>query len=224
MSIELFLRIVSIVDVTGLVNFLLAFVFFSRRSLEAKLIGVFFGFSILLYSVLHVIELHGKEINIPQSFCGIFQFLVTTLLYYVALNKKNGGRFLSVAIVFFLFGIVNVLFWQKLDINTYTSSISSFIVLVYCVVYWYRLLVELPVQELHRFPMFWYNSAFLIFSAGTLFLYLFTSYLQEVLHNNLLIYWSFHNILSIVQRIVIMIGLWQDLRNIKLGSSLPRVQ
>ena len=76
----------------------------------------------------------------------------------------------------------------------------------------------LPVQELQRLPMFWYVTSNLVYNAGTLFLLLFTTYLVEVLHNDLLIYWSFHNILDIIQDLLIMLGLWQDLRNIRLHS------
>jgi hypothetical protein len=86
------------------------------------------------------------------------------------------------------------------------------------------LLVELPVQQLQTVPMFWFNAAILIYRAGALFLFLFTPYLVKVLNNDLLIYWSFHNILTIVHQIVITIGLWQDLRNIRSRSLSPSVQ
>ena len=97
--------------------------------------------------------------------------------------------------------------------------LNHIILIVYCILYCYRLLVDLPVQHLQRVPMFWFNSAILIFNAGTLFLFLFASYLVEVLNNDLLIYWSFHNILNIIQHLIVIIGLWQDLRNIRLRSS-----
>lgn len=224
MSINLFLKIVEISEGFSFVISILAFSLFTRRSFETKLVGIFFLLDVLTFIFIHVVPLHGKEINVPQTACGTFQFLVATTLYYVAFNRKYKKPLVIVASLLFVLSISNLLFLQGFDMNSYTNSLTSVIILVYCMVYWYRLMVELPVQQLHRFPMFWFNSAFLIFSAGTLFLYLFAAYLTEVLHNDLLIYWSFHNILSIVQRIVIMIGLWQDLRNIKLGSSLPQVR
>jgi membrane protein insertase Oxa1/YidC/SpoIIIJ len=75
-------------------------------------------------------------------------------------------------------------------------------------------MVKLPTMHLQRMPMFWINSGFLMYAAGAMFLFAFTTYLTQVLKDNLLVYWSFHNILSIISQLIIMVGLIYDFKNL----------
>jgi len=138
------------------------------------------------------------------------------LLFAVAFGKKYKNLLLGVGSIYTVFWFANFFFIQKDDLNTYTRVFGSIILIFYCLLYYYRLLTDLLVQELLRLPMVWYVTSNLMYNAGTLFLLLFVTYLIEVLHNDLLVYWSFHNILDIIQDLLIMVGLWQDLRNIRL--------
>lgn len=223
MTLQTFLLIVQFQVVLSVLVVLMSVLHFRQKSTETKLIGLTFTFSVIFYFSVGLLQLKGKNVNIPQSISAIFYFLVLTVMYNVALRGRYKKVFLAVAIFFVTFAVSNLLFGQQNDNNTYSKAVRSIILICYCIVYCYRLLVDLPVQHLQRVPMFWFNSAVLIFNAGTLFLFLFTTYLVEVLHNDLLIYWTFHNILNIIQHLVIMIGLWMDLQNIKLRSSLPSV-
>jgi hypothetical protein len=60
--------------------------------------------------------------------------------------------------------------------------------------------------------MFWFNSALLIFHAGAFFLFSFQDYLVNVVKNYMLIYGSFQTMLSIVEHIIIIVGLGYDFR------------
>jgi hypothetical protein len=73
---------------------------------------------------------------------------------------------------------------------------------------------ELPAQHIHHLPMFWFNSAFLIFNAGVFFLFAFTAYITTVLKNNLLIYWTFHNLWNMLEHLIILVGLYYDLKTL----------
>jgi len=223
MTLEVFIRIAHLQIVISFLVVLMAVLHFKRRSTESKLMGLSFIFGPIAYLSFGILNLKGKNVNIPQSIETMLYFLVLTMVYNFTLGGRYKKLFLAAAIFFPTFAVSNLLFGQQNDNNTYSQALRSIILIAYCILYCYRLLVDLPVQHLQRVPMFWFNSAILIFNAGTLFLFLFTSYLVEVLNNDLLIYWTFHNILSIVQYSVIMVGLWQDLRNIKSRSSSPSV-
>lgn len=201
----------------------MAYIPVRNRSLETRIVGLTGALLIGSYLALDIFQPKGKDVNIPQNIEGIIYFFALAYLYYVSLKKRYTYFFVITALFFLIFALFNILFWQKNDMNTFTLAARSFLALSYCMLYWYRLLVDLPVNQLQSLPMFWYNASTLIYTAGTLFLFLFYSYFVEVLHNDMLIYWTFHNILSIVQHLVIMVGLWQDLRNIKSRSSLPSV-
>ena len=110
----------------------------------------------------------------------------------------------SYGMCFFIFALINLFFFQKTTPNSYSYIFHSAILIIYCLFYFYVLMRDLPSLYVHHLPMFWFNSAFLIFYAGTFFLFSFTSYLINVLKNNMLIYWSFHNILSIIEHLIVL--------------------
>lgn len=153
--------------------------------------------------------------NYAASLYQILVFPLISLIYFYAVGKRKGTFFTIAAIVFVLFAIVNLLFIQKSSINSYTLIVKSIIVIIYAIYYFYWLLRELPTSQLQRLPMFWINSAYIIYFSGNLFLFVFTSYLVHVLNNNLLVYWTLHNVLGIIEGLMIIVALWMDLRNIK---------
>ncbi|HEY8937432.1 MAG TPA: hypothetical protein VIM65_19540, partial [Cyclobacteriaceae bacterium] len=156
--------------------------------------------------------------NYASSVYRLVSFPLITLIYFYALGRKNRMIFLIVNVCFFIFGMINLLFYQKSSINTYTLIAESILVIIFSLYYFYWLLKELPTTQLQRLPMFWLNSGHIIYFSGNLFLFVFTSYLVNVLNNNLLVYWTIHNILGIIEGFMIIVALWLDLRNIKSPS------
>jgi len=210
----------NIINITQLVLsgiiLIAAVVYFKRRNVETRIIALHFLLAFAPYLAIVFLGLKGKLVNIPQNIYLLVQMFTIGLLFSVAFGKKYKNLLLVLGLIFAFFWGINFFFFQKDDLNTYTKVFSSIIFIFYCLLYYHRLLTDLPEQELHRVPMFWYVTANLVYNAGTLFLLLFVSYLIEVLHNDLLIYWSFHNILDIIQDLLVIVGLWQDLRNIRL--------
>jgi hypothetical protein len=195
----------------------LAFRNFKSRENYVRLIGLVFLLGFLANTTAFILYHSGlrKFINVPQSSYDIAVLCTISLLYYAALQKRYGKWFLLVTACFLIFSLVNFIFLQKDAINSYNKFLSSFIVLCYCIFYFYRLMVELPSTHLQRMPMFWFNSALLIYHAGTIFLFAFTAYLTDVLKNDLVTYWSFHNVLSIIEHILVIIGLFYEYRAFK---------
>ena len=94
------------------------------------------------------------------------------------------------------------------------------IILCYALLFFYHLMKDLPERQVHHLPMFWFNSGFLIYHAGTIFLFAFTSYLINVLKDNLMYYMIFHNILNVVQHLIFIIGFRYDLKRIDRSESV----
>ncbi|SHH98309.1 hypothetical protein SAMN04488109_6467 [Chryseolinea serpens] len=213
MTIEKFLIIVKIIMVLASVIVLLSFLYFKKRAIEIKLIGFNFLSPVVGYFSIDLLDLRGMQVNIPQNIEMLVHFVIITIMYYLALQKRYPKVFLTLLIVFSIFAIVNMLFLQKTYFNSYTVTISNVIAIAYCVAYFYRLLIDLPAQHLQRLPMFWFSAGFLMQAAGALFLYLFTAYLTKFFFDDVLIYWTFHNFLNIFLEILILIGVVVDLRN-----------
>ena len=71
---------------------------------------------------------------------------------------------------------------------------------------------DLPTVEVFRLPIFWVNVAVLVYFSGNLFVFMLSDYLVTVLKDNLIVYWSFHNFLSIVKNILLAIGFYGSIK------------
>jgi hypothetical protein len=187
----------------------LSFYRFQKAKSHIKLIGLlgFAGFASNMISLMFARMKWTNLINIPGSVYDFILLLIVTILFNNETNKKHRFYFITVASLYFVTAFINLIFIQKEEIASYTKLMGSMIIITYAIVYFYRLMIDLPTYEVHRLPMFWFSSSFLIYHAGTIFLFAFTSYLVHVLQDNLLIYYSFHHVLSIINHFIIIIGL-----------------
>ena len=192
-----------------------SFYSFRERSTSSKLVGLLFSFS-FLFNVSAYILLTFWNIN-PNFISNLYGFLlviILTTLYNYNTEKRYSKWFIVSGVSVVVFGLVNLFFFQKNDAS-FNDLVSSLLILAYCLVYFYRLIIELPTANVLRLPMFWITSGFLFFHAGTLFLFAFKHYLVNVLQNDLVTYWGFHNIVSIVQHGIIFVGLYFDIKREK---------
>ncbi|MBL0741908.1 hypothetical protein [Chryseolinea lacunae] len=215
MTLEHYLFLGEIEYFLSGVILLLSLLFSSRRSVEVKAIGFISFCGVLIGIVMHTLPLRGKEVNIPTLCYFIVNFLTIAILYFQAYGRRYGKILFSVAGFFTVFSIVNILYIQQMDINTYTSMAYASFVLTLAVVYFYRLLVTLPVEQVQQLPMFYFSAAFLFYGAGTFFLYAATNYLVKFFYEDVLIYYIFHNYVVVFQQLIFIRGLLVDLRNIR---------
>jgi ABC-type uncharacterized transport system fused permease/ATPase subunit len=221
MTLDIFLLTFFIQTALSFTVSATSFYQYGRRDQYIKLIGLLFLLSFLANGGAYVMFHVGlrKFTNIPQSAYDFIGLVIVSLVFYTAMNKRFKKFFLTVTFLFLIVALSNSLFFQKEGINSYNKFLSSFIITCYCVFYFYRLMVELPSTHLQRMPMFWFTSAFLIYHAGTIFLFAFTSYLTDVLKNDLTTYWTFHNVLGIVEQCIVLTGLAYNLSALKKGTS-----
>lgn len=221
MTLETFLLISrSQTALIGL-GFLIVLIRLRNRQKYVQFLGLFFLLSILSDFGTEIFKLFDI-LNYPSNVYIILSLPALTLIYFYALGKIHRRIFTLTNIIFIIFGIVNLLFFQKSAINSYTNALLSLIIIIYCVYYFFWLIKELPAVHLTKLPMFWINSAFLLYYAGNFFLFLSTSYLINVLNNNLLVYWTLHNILGIVHCLILITGVTIDLSNLKRAQLTVR--
>ena len=136
------------------------------------------------------------------------------------------GRYRTMTIisitVLAAFGIWNFFFGQQLTFNSNTHVLASVFVILHCVMFYYYLLTALPVQRLDSLPMFWFTAGYLIYCGGGLFI--FAAFVVDVFRNSLLLYWGIQNGLKSVSLLLIIVGLYLDIRNLRLKNSSPTVQ
>ena len=173
---------------------------YQSRDLSIRLIGLIFLTSFFANISAYFLVKTGtfRSLSyIPPIVYHVVAIGLYSWLYFTLLYKKRAELFLVVVGTFAIFSVVNVLFIQKTAWNSYTYFLFGAILIVYCLLYFYVLIKDLPSLHVHHLPMFWINAAILIFHSGVFFLLSFMSYLVNVMKDNLLIYWTFHNGLSI---------------------------
>lgn len=216
MTIDHYLILATIQTIlSGLVAFM-CLVRFKSRSTVIRLMGFIFLASSVANCVAYGLvetNVFRKYINMPNVIYMVFSFILFARVYFLLL-KKNSWLFVAVTIAFISFALVNVLFVQKLTLNSYTSIAYSATIIIYALLYFYFLMRELPTQYVHKLPMFWFNSGLLFFHAGVFFLFSFTPYLVYVLKNDMIVYYSFHNLLSIIQHLLMIVGAYYDLASL----------
>lgn len=215
MTIEQFVNIVFVQSALSAIVALVCFYRYRDRPLVIKLIG----YSFLIGCILNVtpfilvhLGLNGYN-NVPAIIFIISSFILLTLLYRSQFKNKGAHWFVLAAL--FIFAVVlNSIFFQKRNINSFSFMLLSITILIYAILFFYKLMVELPAKHIHQLPMFWINSALLFYHAGSFFLFAFTDYIVTVLKNDLMIYWTFHNILNILAHFIVLVGAYYDLKSL----------
>ena len=157
--------------------------------------------------------------NISVLFYVLPGTLIVSFFFYYAIGwKKLRGPLIAINILYLTFGIVNALHLQKISLNSYTIVLHVLIILFLSICYFYKLLKELPAQQLQSLPLFWVVSGLFFTNAGKLCVYSITHYLVHFVQDNLLIIWTFHNFLSIIANLLIGYGAWLNHKQLRSTS------
>lgn len=208
---------------------LTSFVFFKKRNKAIKFLGLLFflGFSVQVFS-LSISHFNTSSISNGdlRNFAGsMYDFILVIIigLFYNSLFKfKYKKNLIIITLAYVVFALCNLLFIQTKGSASYNHLLGSALIICYAIVYFYRLMVDLPATNLYRYPMFWFNTAFLFFHSTTFFIYAFSDYLVKVLNNNLIVYYSVHNVLSIIECCILLFGLYLDLTGVLKLQKSPK--
>ena len=181
---------------------------FSHRSNLLKVLWIltFFAFvlDVLSASVTSFVNEFGNAYRLPE-------FILLLCIYYFAFEGKARTAFIIIGLVYVCFFLAGLYLLQG-KANAISTTVSSLVFIIFSILYFFKLLSHLPTTQIQGLPMFWVNTAVLVYFAGSFFVFLLRNYLIEVLHDNQIVYWSFHNILNILKNLLFAIGLWHGSR------------
>ena len=86
---------------------------------------------------------------------------------------------------------------------------SSIIFSILATFYFVKITRELKVETLTAYPIFWINSGFLIYFAGSLFLFLLFEPLGKLHETSAIVTYMFHNFLGISKNILLGIAFYK---------------
>jgi hypothetical protein len=202
---------------SSLIPFSLGWLRFRSNAVYLKLLFGITGVSFICDTaslILYWLKINPNYIGNTYT---LVEFIVLSIIYFIVFNDRKLSRiFIAVGTFYSVVFILNLFFLQQEKISSYTETFSSFVFIALSIAFFYRLMKDLPALQIQQLPMFWINTAVLIYFAGNLFLFILTNYLVNILKDDLIAYWTFHNLLNITKNLLFAIGLWQNLRTPKL--------
>ena len=145
---------------------------FKRFDTSLKLFYLYVLYGTVNEVVTFILRRFGLDNTMP--FIHLYQivtFPILVLFYSSLIYKKTLTRFSIVLIsIFELFNLINLLFIQSIyEYPNFTRTIATFVVIVLCIWYFYRVMVEAKIMSLWDEPLIWINGALLIYYSGNLF-------------------------------------------------------
>jgi hypothetical protein len=209
---------------TILIPIIILFLAFNRQPVEVKWLAVFLCFSFSCDVMGPVLYWNGSNPNYAVTFYWLFSTILLSIFFLRIIQWQNLTRvFVVVNILYLIFATLNAGWIQKSSVNTYTVIVQSIIVLTLSILYFYKLLKELPTQQLQKLSQFWIVCGFFFTYAGKLVVYTVTYYVINFETQTTDIIWNFHNFLTIIANVLIGYGAWLNHKQLKSTSlSLSR--
>ncbi|MCW3088127.1 MAG: hypothetical protein JWQ78_1513 [Sediminibacterium sp.] len=139
----------------------------------------------------------------------ILSFIVLSLLFYQVIDNVI-HRFIAIAgIVFTICAVISVSNGDGIETyNSVLSAVASFMITMYCLVFFYRKLVSHPGRAgLTDSAFFWIIIGLFTYYTGSFFIFISYKYLIVQEANVIGILWRFHNVLLAIFCIYTIYGL-----------------
>ncbi len=142
----------------------------------------------------------------------IFTFIEFGLISYIFAKAiipfLPPSFFWGMSTFFLLFLIIDMIWISRIDqFNNYSTAVESLIIIFFVLLFFYKTLKELKIKYLEREPIFWFSTGSLLYFSSSLFIFLFTNYVNSSTRA-LFIIWGIHGIFSILLNLFYSIALW----------------
>lgn len=204
----------TVMVVIQMVFILIGVVFFLIIPRSGKMEFIELGLILIFSLVTEVVSFFGVHVihanmNLASDIFDILNLPLAVLLYRKRIHWENRNVLaILIILIFVIFALINLFFIQGLfNFNGYATAFSSICFIVISLTYFYVLIQQLPAESITKLPMFWINTAFLIYYSGTFLLWLTADYLIKVLNNNLIGFWMLHHIFGIIRLTILWYAL-----------------
>jgi hypothetical protein len=186
--------------------------FINRKSLGFQLYPI--AYLILLGVFVEGVNIIMAYKGLNNNFLiGLFSFFEITLItffykrFFDDFFRTNMYWFLLAGFV--IIGLVEAFFINDFYTMNITASVEALMGICYSLFAFYLIMKNLVFDQLLRTPFFWINTAILLYFSGTLFLFLFTTYLAKYDVKDYGPLYAIHSVVNITYYILISIGFWK---------------
>lgn len=148
-----------------------------------------------------------------NMYIGNIYVLLETSIFFV-IYKKNLGKlfsiafFVSIVSIFYLSFLLNLYVQGFYEINSYTRTLESMIMIFFALSYFYKTMQTLDSDNLIKEPMFWLNSGVLLYFSANVFVFVFSNFVSKYSIDTNIIIWAIHSIFYALFFIMLSTALW----------------
>lgn len=189
MSLETFLMVFGSTCEAALLPTLVV-VFMNRRFWRGhpplQLLSIFLMLSLLQFCItfpndIKTILTGEKYFNslFLYNWHNVLTTFIIIAVYYKLLTVRHKGLLcVGVGLIFVVFTVMDfsndsLTNFSTVNFNTYTYNVTNLAVVLLCLLYAYQVIQNLEVEDITRYSYFWLNAGFLVYYAGSMFVYLY---------------------------------------------------
>jgi len=200
-SPDFLLELIIFVPLIGLIiNFRPIF-----KQRPSRLVLFYYSFIVLQWLVAFVMSYNGKNNIIASNIFAVFQFFILSV-FFVEILKLNKKSLIPIISVISIISLILVLVLQNDSYNTIFHLTSFILFISSSLIYFFRLLRTQEVDNLLRFPNFYFVTSIIFDFSTSMFIIMFLNYFLVESHDILFILWRLHCVINAITYILITIG------------------
>lgn len=201
----------------SLVVIFFCLVYYWKRPDYIKLLGIY-GFVSFLFSTIAHFANSGSRVNNIINAYVFCEVIILLMLFFLAVREKFFRSLIVVGCISYVLIFAGAYLYYPSYVFSIIRVARDLLMIFFAVSYFIYLLRQLPEDDLLKFPMFWINSAIVVFFSGVFVLSYFRDYIVLVLKDDTAGFWAFRNFFSTAYWLVLAYAGWLDLKSIRNSS------
>ncbi|MFT5821583.1 MAG: hypothetical protein ACI8ZM_002836 [Crocinitomix sp.] len=140
---------------------------------------------------------------------AVIEFFLILRIFKLELSSLFSNKLFNFVFVSFLvFAVINAVAWQNIFLfNSNVTTISSFLIIVLVLIYFFSLLQKENLEPLGKMPIFWISAGLMLYFSTNLVLFFISKNEIFALENGYTI-WGIHAVVNIILFCFYTYALW----------------
>jgi hypothetical protein len=174
---------------------------------------------LFILSILSVVAEVLNKIHVEYDINNYYIFHIFTIIEFTLISLfykrfflqfKNIRIFEVFIFVFFIIAFIDYKINGLDSMDSFSITVESVILTSYSLILFYFVLQKLIFENLLNTPIFWMNTAILIYFSGNLILFVFSNYLLATEPKKYHMLWyTIHSFINISYNALISVGFWK---------------
>ncbi|WP_266367990.1 hypothetical protein [Tellurirhabdus rosea] len=183
-----------------------------------RVLLLFSGIAVLVESLMIVYALLKWNNTFLVNFFSLAELFCFSAFFYLYINSKRKKRVIAaLSIIYF---VIYLYGFEWSIISNYIIGIQRLIFIAFALMFFQNVLSELKVANIIGHAAFWFSAGLLLFSAGTLFIFLFSTFTLDVENPQNIFDWSWTvtQYFSAVFYLFVTVSFWLNKKEMQHGQ------